>query len=514
MIERLLAEGSNNAYISGEEVLPKMDPNSEDYQEMEFLFNTLVNDMSQKANQQEQKIYGIDYARNLKNQFISLNFQKREMNEITAYGWYVPEDQDEKKFEESLYRLKQKGQDKVGFDINVSPTNEELRDVFICKFIIGECYILFQGDQLEKEKQELAQDFDTIVKISETKSKKYEVLKSENIELLYLVKTRESDFEPKTIQCTGTNCKLNEPGGDFLQNQEKKIYYCLLSDTYLCKNCHAECHGTTILFGEYGVENCEQKPALINSQGDCENKTVHPNKKETVEFFCKDCNRGICSYCRFNSNEKHKNLELINNLFNSSTLSDKNSTFKEIRDEFTSKTRQLSNKINECQKNNQKASNKLVELIKICFDKMFKETNESFTYEGEILLGICYQLNYLRDCMYNYNKQYDDRENLLKIAKLKQELYWTKRIHYENLLFLINIKETIKTGYKPDEKNFEKFIKQYKKIFKHPLSVFLMKEQEEVKEEVDEKEEKKITYKFLLEETQIIKKNKNVKKNV
>ena len=512
MIERILAEGNNNAYLSGEEVLSKMDPNTEDYQEMEFLFNTLVNDMSQKANPQEQKMYGVDYAICLKNQFISLNFQKREKNELTSYGWYIPEDQDEKKFEETLYRLKHKGQDKVGFDINVAPTNEELRDVFICKFIVGECYILFQGDQLEKTKEELAESYDTIVKISDTKSKKYEVLKPENIELLYLVKTRESDFEPKTIQCMGPNCKLNEPGSDFIQNQEKKICYCLLGDTYLCKNCHAEFHQTTILFGDFGPENCEQKPFIINSQGDCENKSVHPNKKETVEFFCKDCNKGICSYCRFNSNEKHNDLYLITNLFNSCSLNDKNNGFREIRDEFNQKTKYLSNKINECQKNNQKAANKLLELIKIGFDKMFKETNDSFTHEGEILLGICYQLNYLRDCIINFNKQYEDRENLLKGTKLKQELYWTKRTHYDNLLFLINVKESIKTGYKVDQRVFEKYINKYKKIFKHPISVFLMKDHEEAKEEAEEKQEKKINLKFLLDEALINDKNKHLKK--
>ena len=223
MLEKILIDGNNHPYLSGEDVLPEIEKNTPEFQEVEFLFNTLVNDMTQKANPQEQKIYGVETAYSLKNEYVSLNFQKREQEEITSYGWYTPEDQDEKKFQEYLYRLRHKGQDKIGFDINVSPTNEELRDVFICKFVVGECYILFQGDQLEKTKEELAQEYDTIVKISESKSKKYEVLKPENIELLYLVKTRESDFEPKIIQCQGPNCKLNEQGSDFIQNQQKKI---------------------------------------------------------------------------------------------------------------------------------------------------------------------------------------------------------------------------------------------------------------------------------------------------
>ena len=121
MYDKFLSEGSNNQYLSGEEGISPLDPNSEEFQEMKFLFNTIVNDMSQKQNSPDQKIYGIETGFSLKNQYISLNFEKREMKEITSYGWYASEDQDEKKFLESLTRLKRKGQDKVGFDINVSP---------------------------------------------------------------------------------------------------------------------------------------------------------------------------------------------------------------------------------------------------------------------------------------------------------------------------------------------------------------------------------------------------------
>ena len=507
MLQKILAEGNNSPYLSGEEVLPQIDKNSEEYQEMEFHFNTLINDMSQKSNPTEQKIYGIESAVSLKNQYISLNFEKREQTEITAYGWFMADNKDEKRFLELLYRAKHKGHEKITFDINVSPIGEEIRDVIICKFIIGECYILFQEDQLEKSKEELAETYDTIAKISDNKLKKYEVLKPENIELLYLVKIRESDFEPKLVQCTGPNCKLNEPGSELFQEKEKQIFYCLLNDSYLCKTCHLGFHQETVLFGEYGVENCEQKPCIMNCQGDCENNLVHP-KKETVEFFCKDCNRGICSYCRFNSNEKHNDLELIQTIFSKYSLNEKNSNFKEIRDEFNAKTKELSKKINECQKSNQKAANKLFELIKIGFEKMFKETNDSFTKEGEILLGICYQLNYLRDCLVNFDKLYTERETLLKSTKLKQELFWTKKTHYDNLLFLINVKDFIKTGYKVDQSIFDKYIIKYKKIFNHPMSIFQMKDEEEIKEENEEKEDSKITFDYFVDVTKINKKGK------
>ena len=505
MIDRIMAE-SNNQFASGDEKIPPMDPNSEEFQELQFHFNTIFNDMSQRLNSTEQKIYGIDRAFSLKNQYISLNFEKREMNEITSYGWYMSETNDEKKFEELIYRLKLKGQDKIGFDISVSPptsSNEEIRDIFICKFIVGECYILFQGDELEKSKEELAEKYDTIVKISDNESKKYEVLKPENIQLLYLVKMKDSDFEPKTIQCTGQNCKLNEPGGDLIQPQDKKMCYCLLSDNYLCKSCHLEFHQNQILFGEFGVENCEQRPFINNYQGECENPSVH-QKKEIIEFFCRHCNKGLCSYCRFNSNEKHKDLCLITNLFSTYSISEKNNTsFKEIRDEFNPKTKELSQMISEIQKNNKTAATKLREVILKGFRKMFNETNDSFTHEGEKLLSMCYQLNYLKDCMLNFHKLYEERENLLKSTKLKQELYWTKRTHYDNLLYLINVKETIKTDYKVDQKLFDKIINKYKKKFKYPISIFQMMDDFGYKETTPGKQNMNITVKVLVEEAGI-----------
>ena len=499
MVDRIVSE--NVQYLAGD---APIDPNSEEYQEVQFHFNTIFNDMSLRLTSPEQKIYGIETPFSLKNKYISLNFEKREMNEITSYGWFVLETNDDKKFEELRYKLKTKGLDKVDFDINVSPptvSNEDINAIVICKFIVGECYILFQDDELEKTKEELAEHYDTIVKIIDNKTKKYEVLKPENIELLYLVKVKEPDFELKTIQCSGINCKLNEGGGEMIQPQDKKMCYCLLGDTYLCKNCHLEYHQNQILFGEFGVENCEQKPCINNYQGECDNLIVHP-KKETIEFFCKDCNKGICAYCRFNSNEKHKNLELITNLFSACSL-DKNNSFKEIKDEFNPKTRELYKKIAEIQTSNKNATTKLRELIKEGFKAMFKESNDSFTHEGEILLGMCYQLNYLKDCISNFHKLYEERETLLKGTKLKQELYWTKKTHYDNLIYLINVKDTINTGYKVDQKNFDKIINKYKKKLMYPISIFQMMDEFGYKEVSSGKQNMNLTVKYLADEAGI-----------
>ena len=134
---------------------------------------------------------------------------------------------------------------------------------------------------------------------------------------------------------------------------------------------------------------------------------------------------------------------------------------------------------------------------------MFKELNESFTKEGENLLGMCYQLNDLKDCINNFDKLYSDKEKLLSVTKLKQELYWTKKTHYDNLLHLINLKDTINSDYKFEQNHFEKIIEKYKNKFKEPLSLFKMMDDFGSKEIGQGKKNMNITVKILREETGI-----------
>ena len=53
--------------------------------------------------------------------------------------------------------------------------------------------------------------------------------------------------------------------------------------------------------------------------------------------------------------------------------------------------------------------------------------NEKFTDEGEKLVSICYQLNFLKDNLLFYNTAYNNKEALYLNNNLKQELFWTKK---------------------------------------------------------------------------------------
>ena len=76
MFERLMSDRDFNPLIK-EEVASPMEPDSQEYAEMQFLFNTLFNESSGRINSNDINIYEIEKAYSLKNQYISLNFEKR-----------------------------------------------------------------------------------------------------------------------------------------------------------------------------------------------------------------------------------------------------------------------------------------------------------------------------------------------------------------------------------------------------------------------------------------------------
>ena len=465
MYDRILNERINQQ-LSNEERISSIDPNSEEFKEIKFHFNTIFHDITQKTNNSEQKILEIDRAYSLKNQYISLNFEKREMNEVTSYGWYSSESSDDKRFDDLVFRLRTKGLEKIENEINVSPplpTNEsEIHDICLCKFIIGESLIIFKGDDDNELPDDYLEKYDTIVYIRNDKTKRYKVLKLENIQLLYLIKIKESYFEPQIISCSESDCKLNEPGSETLPNQVKNIYYCSLSENYLCQNCHIKYHQNQIHFGNIDINKCEIK-TFLNLPGECNNPSVH-QKKEVCDFFCQDCNKGICSFCRFYGNEKHPKLDIITNLFGTSRPIEKeNKTFLEINTQFNKSTNELNSRISDTQKSNQITANKLRDVVVNEFQEMFKEVDDKFTEEGEKLLRICYQLNLVKDMLLTYHKLYNEKEIILKNNKLRQEVFWTKRVHLEHMLYLIGIKEKIETEYVVRDDEFDEIIDEHMK---------------------------------------------------
>ena len=153
MYERLMSERNFNN-LNNEEVATPLTPDSPDYSELQFLFNTMFNEPSSRISSNEANTYEIEKAYSLKNQYITLNFQKREKNEVSSYGWYESENYDDKKLDEQVLRLKSKGLEKIKDEIKVSsPSNKEPDRyiIIICKFIVGRSEVIFQDQELTEE---------------------------------------------------------------------------------------------------------------------------------------------------------------------------------------------------------------------------------------------------------------------------------------------------------------------------------------------------------------------------
>ena len=177
---------------------PSNDENDKELSQLKSLVNKLLNDNRKRGYDK----YELDFAYSLKNKDISLNFEKLAQNEETLYGYYRLEDYDEKKLEEIIIRLKDKSFQEIEHEIMVSsPVNYHeyisLDIIIICRFILGKNVGLNQKEELsEKDKEKyLKKNYDTVYRVnsnihSMNPPKKYNILKKENIELLYLVKLK------------------------------------------------------------------------------------------------------------------------------------------------------------------------------------------------------------------------------------------------------------------------------------------------------------------------------------
>ena len=506
MFDRIINE-RGYSQLQNEETVTPVDQNSQEFIELQFHFNTIFNDMNKKQNSSETSMYEIEKAYSLKNQYISLNFAKREMNEVSSYGWCTSEVNDDKKIDELVNRLKNKGLERIEQEIKVSAlssNNQDIHNIILCKFIVGECEISFSEEPLnEAAKEAYKPDFDTIVRMTKDGSRHYIILKEENIELLYLIKIKEVEFQSQLITCSSLSCigQDNQDSSSNKENEKNKImYYCLLKDNYFCIPCHNEIHRKEVFFGLFDVNKCERKEKL-NLPGECGNKELHPNKQNfDIDYFCCDCLKGICSYCRVYGNEKHKELTIIGDLFSKSKLKDnsENKEYKKITDNINNQTKKLKSFI-------KTTTDRLKDDVKNKFQQLFHELNEKFTEEGEKLVSICYQLNFLKDNLNNYHEKYNQKESLLLLNKIKQELFWTKRVHMDHLLYLIAIKDNIETSYKVDENKFEIIINNYMKGIDEIINQMIGNvESVEVKKEEDDG---KINVQTLIEQANIKEEN-------
>ena len=177
---------------------PSNDKKGNESLQLDTLVNALLNSKTKKD---YEPIYVAYMVFSLKNNDRFSNFEKRAKNEETLYGWFIPDENDEELFVKMIIRLKEKGLEKIEQEIMVSPPDDynifDLYSIIICKFILGKNVGINREKELsEKDKEQyLKKNYDTVYRVNANihtlnRPKRYNVLKKENIELLYFVKLK------------------------------------------------------------------------------------------------------------------------------------------------------------------------------------------------------------------------------------------------------------------------------------------------------------------------------------
>ena len=187
-----------NPLLKDEEV-SSSEENSPEFVEIQTYFNTLLNDNSRKEK------YEPEYYFSLKNQKLELNFEKLGKNEEIKYGWFNLEYIVEKNIEEFVNNVKAEGLEEIREEIMVSPLPipnfADISDIILCKFIIGKSKVIYQDEPLEeKDKEKYKKEYDTIIRVPiypkrKKIIKRYNILKKENIDLLYLIRLRQPEVD-------------------------------------------------------------------------------------------------------------------------------------------------------------------------------------------------------------------------------------------------------------------------------------------------------------------------------
>ena len=250
----------------------------------------------------------IDRIVSVKNIITFNQFETLANSHLWAYGWYNLKGDDYdilmKKMREKSFDLPPCGANfKVGaiFD---SSNSYEVQPVYIlCKIIIGNSFCkLKQEGEKEMPPVKLDEPYESYVYCSPEQSAKsqkmswsmtkpysYYINKKNHIQPLYAVFFTHVDSYLTNMKSKFmcVQCKIKEAKS-----------YCQKCVNYFCDECEKLIHGTNVTDSNPKDEfnhkkyNIEVQPN--NRPGKC---SIHPERD--AEYYCEDCRRTICGYCRF-----------------------------------------------------------------------------------------------------------------------------------------------------------------------------------------------------------------------
>ena len=357
----------------------------------------------------------IDKIISVKNILTYNQFESLSSTHLWSYGWYNLKGEDYeismKEMREKSFKIPEKGANfKVGAIFDSSNSNEVQSVYVLCKIIIGKsfCRIKQEGEK-ECPPIELEPPYESYMfccpeqsaksqKMSWSMTKPYSYyIKNKNfIEPLYTVFFTHIDSFLTNIKSKYmcAQCKIKEA-----------IYYCPYCVNYYCNDCINLIHYGNVT--ENNVKNVFQHKDFIKLQyttrpGKC---AIHPDRDS--EYYCEECKRAICGYCRFKGGHSKgtqslHQLEDIyltftkNNNQNQENENEKKngiSTVKKISDHIKTIDQKMQSHQNEINTDFDIHKKKMQELAKLAKIEVF----EYISHLREIERNLLYFREYLKE---------------------------------------------------------------------------------------------------------------------
>ena len=397
----------------------------------------------------------IDRIVSVKNTITFNQFESLTSSHLWSYGWYNLKGDD---YDVLMKRMREKSFDLPPYGANFkvgaifdSSNSYEVQSVYVlCKIIIGKSFCkLKQEGEKENPPIKLDEPYESYVYCSPEQSAKsqkmswsmtkpysYYINKKTHIEPLYAVFFTHIDSFLTNMKSKYMciQCKLKEAK-----------WYCQKCINYFCEECNQLIH-----FGNNVTENNSKsifkhkeylkKIDYSTRPGKC---SIHPERD--AEYFCEDCKRTICGYCRFKGAhnkglQSQHLLEDIYESFNKTKDQNQNQLYDEKKKIGYNNTRKITDQI--------RGIDKKMDEHEHDIDKDYNEKKTDMEKKSqEAKMKVFQYIQALREIKRNllYFKEYfTDREKYLEEQKNYPELAFVWSVHKEIIQEYLSYMEELK----------------------------------------------------------------------
>ncbi len=249
----------------------------------------------------------IDKIISVKNTLTYNQFESLSSTHLWSYGWYNLKGEDYetsmKEMREKSFKIPENGANfKVGAIFDSSNSNEVQSVYVLCKIIIGKsfCRIKQEGEK-ETPPIELEPPYESYMYCCPEQSAKSQKMSwSMTKPYSYYIKNKNYIEPLYTVFFTHIDSFLINMKSKYMCAQckiKEAIFYCPYCINYYCNECKNLIHYGNVT--ENNVKNVFQHKDFVKLQyttrpGKC---SVHHDRDS--EYFCEECKRAICGYCRF-----------------------------------------------------------------------------------------------------------------------------------------------------------------------------------------------------------------------